>query len=386
MRDTHLKSVVAHRDSPSDETLLCVAILLTEGQSVQIGTPLFEVEGAKSIFEVEAESAGYFYPLSAVGDRIIPGDTIGIISTRLLMQTEFKELIKESKSTPTFEKESNEFLLSQPAIDLIHELKIDISQISSKLPSQGVVTKNHILEAVKGSEISNFADIYMWTEGQKSWKLWMELEAELEPCVLIGGGSSAIQSLDLVKLDGTLKPMGYMSREVENPLDFLGIPRLGGTSESDFEAIAKAYGAHKFVLTPGSSPKFRFFALEMSEKLGFELVTLIHPSTILGTNTIVGRGTLIFGGVHIGSDTRIGAGCYISSNSTIEHHNVIGDAFCTGPNFSTSGCVRLGNRVRAGISVSLEPNLDVGDDVLIASGQIITRSISSGQVVKSKKN
>mgnify|MGYP006261405919 FL=1 len=76
---------------------------------------------------------------------------------------------------------------------------------------------------------------------------------------------------------------------------------------------------------------------------------------------------------------------FISSNSTIEHHNLIGKGFCCGPGFSTSGIVQIGDFVRTGINVGVEPFLKIGNEVVIASGAIITKNIEDKTIVKLNK-
>ena len=119
-----------------------------------------------------------------------------------------------------------------------------------------------------------------------------------------------------------------------------------------------------------------------TEESDISLVSFIHPNTVLGENVEIGDGTLIFANVHIGTDTSIGKLSFISSNSTIEHHNVIGDAFCCGPSFSTSGLVSIGNNTRVGINVGIEPSIKVGDNVVISSGSIVTSNIDSDKTLK----
>ena len=108
----------------------------------------------------------------------------------------------------------------------------------------------------------------------------------------------------------------------------------------------------------------------------------IYSNVFIGENVEIGDGTLIFANVHIGTDTSIGKLSFISSNSTIEHHNVIGNAFCCGPSFSTSGLVSIGNNTRVGINVGIEPSIKVGDNVVISSGSIVTSNIDSDKTLK----
>ena len=376
--------VIAEKDSPSDEELICVRVLASNETFVGSGTPILELEGAKSVFEVEASGKGYFYSTIKVGDKIAPGSVLGYLTQRILSSEQVSEIFDSQPILAQSVMQTFESRLSEPARQYILENSVALDLIRLELPETGLITTENVKSALELSTFSKFELKYMTPISINEWRNAISTHNDRLPCVFIGGGASALQAMELLTLDGRFFPTGYLSKELSNAVDCIGLERIGGTDESDFKALAEAKPEAKLVLTTGSSPSFRFFAVAMSKKYKFELVSLIHPSSSIGQNTEIGAGTLIYGGVHIGSDTRIGSGCYISSNSTIEHHNVIGSAFCTGPNFSSSGCVIIGERVRTGISVSIEPFLEIGDDALIASGVTLTKSVKANEVVKAK--
>ena len=376
--------VIAEKDSPSDDELICVRVLASNGSFVAPGTPILELEGAKSVFEVEASGKGYFYSIVKVGDKILLGSVLGYLAQETLTSDELAEISGSQPILAESIMQTPESRLSEPAQKFLRENNVDLELIRLHLPETGLITTETLKSAIELSTFSKFELKFMTPTGINEWRKLISTHRDRSPCILIGGGTSALQALELLVLDGRYFPTGYLSKELSNEIDCIGLERLGGTGESDFIALAKAKPEARFVLTTGSSPSFRFFVLEMSMKYKFDLISLIHPSSSVGQNSEIGVGTLVYGGVHIGSDTRIGRGCYISSNSTIEHHNVIGEAFCSGPNFSSSGCVVIGNRVRTGISVSIEPFLEIGDDALIASGITLTKSVKANDVVKAK--
>jgi acetyltransferase-like isoleucine patch superfamily enzyme len=48
----------------------------------------------------------------------------------------------------------------------------------------------------------------------------------------------------------------------------------------------------------------------------------------------------------------------------------------------TSGLVRIGDRVRLGTGIFIEPHLELGDGVQVASGAVIVTSVPPGHAVK----
>jgi acetyltransferase EpsM len=203
-------------------------------------------------------------------------------------------------------------------------------------------------------------------------------------CALIGGGNGAIQTLDLLNKLGGMKPIGFFSDFSENLLDQIGVPNLGSVSVDAINAAREKFPNVKFILTVGSSPEFRIKVAQIFGELSLDLETLIHPTAVISSNVQIGSGTLIFANVHIGTGAIIGKACFISSNSSIEHHNLIGDGFCSGPNLNTSGGVEIGERVRFGMSVSVEPGIVIGRNCTIASGLVITKNIAEGSIQKAR--
>jgi serine acetyltransferase len=49
---------------------------------------------------------------------------------------------------------------------------------------------------------------------------------------------------------------------------------------------------------------------------------------------------------------------------------------------TTSGLVVLGDRVRLGTGIYIEPHVELGDDVHVASGAVIVCSVPAGHAVK----
>jgi acetyltransferase-like isoleucine patch superfamily enzyme len=49
-----------------------------------------------------------------------------------------------------------------------------------------------------------------------------------------------------------------------------------------------------------------------------------------------------------------------------------------------SGRVTVGNKVRFGTLIAVEPDLDIGSEVIIASGCVLTRSVPSYSTVKAR--
>ena len=77
MSNNEVFSIIAERNSPSDESFTVLSINYQNGEKVVEGSVLMEVEGAKAVFEIIAPKSGYFYTNLNEGDIPDVGDVIG---------------------------------------------------------------------------------------------------------------------------------------------------------------------------------------------------------------------------------------------------------------------------------------------------------------------
>ena len=378
MSNSEVFSIIAERNSPSDESFTVLSVNYQNGEKVVEGSVLLEVEGAKAVFEIVAPKSGYFYTNLNEGDIPDVGDVIGYISKEEV--ADISLLIEKSNKKEASPK-NTENNISKPALEYIEENSIDLNSIKSLLPTKGLVTKESIIEIMKKSSgKKNYNEHIFNRDLQKKWAEKIKELEGLEQIYFIGGGYGAIQVLDIIYKQKLYQPIGYFADD-DSILDLIGINRLGEANIESIKKIGLSNKINKVLITVSNLPEFRskFIELENDE---FELVSLIHESAVIGENVEIGNGTIIFGNVHIGADSKIGKCSFISSNSSIEHHNTIGEAFCCGPSFNSSGIIKIGDRLRAGIDVSIEPNIDIGNDVTLASGTVITKNIENNKIVK----
>ena len=342
--------IFIERNSPSDEEFFIHQIYVSNGEFVKKDTLLAEVEGAKAVFEIYSD----------------------------------KEISKDKQTTEAEELLDYKLLnLSKPAIKFVQDNKIDLESNMNDLSKLELITVDDLKKLINSSPKKERFEIKIKKENLKSWKELNSKEGK-EPIFVIGGGYGAYQVLELIIDSGEYYLEGYFDDSKNTKLDLLGIERLGNTDKEIIIKALEKYKVKNLIVAISNNPKLRS-KFENLGKKDINLVTLIHSSAIIGNNVQIGEGSIVFGGVHIGPDSEIGKMSFISSNSTIEHHNLIGKAFCCGPNFSSSGIVEIGDFVRTGINVGVEPFLKIGKDVVLASGVIVTKNIEDNEIVKFNK-
>lgn len=117
---------------------------------------------------------------------------------------------------------------------------------------------------------------------------------------------------------------------------------------------------------------------EVQEKLeseGIELVSLIHPSAVIGTDVEIGAGSVIMAGVVINSSTRIGKGCIINTSCSLDHDNVIEDYVHISPGANLAGVVKICKGSWIGIGSVISNNVEVTSRCKVGAGAVVLKDI-----------
>ncbi len=109
---------------------------------------------------------------------------------------------------------------------------------------------------------------------------------------------------------------------------------------------------------------------------GLAFVSLIHPSTIIGSDVVIGEGTAIMAGVVINSSSRIGKGCIINTSCSLDHDNVIEDYVHISPGANLAGTVKVGKRSWIGIGSVISNNVSIFNDCIIGAGAVVVKDIT----------
>jgi acetyltransferase-like isoleucine patch superfamily enzyme len=158
------------------------------------------------------------------------------------------------------------------------------------------------------------------------------------------------------------------------------VPVVGG-----FDRLVKLFGDGAFdaaIITISTSVPARARLREALASSGIPLDNAIDPTARISGGVTFGTGNVVCAFCHFGVDTVVGDNNFLSAYNSYDHHNRLGSDISTGPACVTSGLVVIGDRVRLGTGIYVEPHVELGDDVQVASGSVIVTSVPAGHVVK----
>lgn len=112
------------------------------------------------------------------------------------------------------------------------------------------------------------------------------------------------------------------------------------------------------------------------------IVSLIHPKSIISKFSSLGDGTCVMANATINPGTSIKDGVIINTSSSIDHDCLIGEYAHVSPNCSLSGDVSIGRFTQLGTGTSVHPGVSIGDNVKTGIGSKVFKDILDGSVFK----
>lgn len=351
----------------SDNKFLVTKLHQQNGSEVKAGDLIYSIESSKASKDVTAPCDGFIffangikefeeYPANYLIAQIVDANENPF--AKVLETTEVTEITKETK-------EEVNVIATKEALSLAAKHGVDLSKIDAEY-----ITKWDVLEYIKLLDLGTFG-----------------YNSTIKRVALIGAGLGAMQVIDLIShLDGFRAVALYDDTPEKQGTFVYGVPVVG---KIDFESITMDYKMGKFdyiVNAISTSNEFRKKCFDELTALEVPYCNLIHPSAVIGHYVTMGTGNIVLPFTHIGPNTVLGNDCFLTAKASIEHHNVVGSHVTCGPSVMTSGCVTIGDCVRFGTGVFVEPHVEIGDNCLIASGTIVTNNVPENTIVRHMQN
>jgi len=186
--------------------------------------------------------------------------------------------------------------------------------------------------------------------------------------VIVGAGSMARMAITILRHDHNIRVIGLV--DVERPKEerrVVDIPVIGDHSLLD--GLLRQ-GVRGTLVAVGDNyiREQRFYEVS---RMGFDLITAVHPSAqiapdvALGDGCIIGEGVILSTGVVVHNNVIIEAGTVISVSAEIGENVFVGPGVCIG------GEVRVGRNCHLDPGVSVAPSIRVGKNVFVEAGTAV---------------
>jgi sugar O-acyltransferase (sialic acid O-acetyltransferase NeuD family) len=109
---------------------------------------------------------------------------------------------------------------------------------------------------------------------------------------------------------------------------------------------------------------------------GLNLVSIIHPSAVIGTDVEIDIGTVAMAGVVINSSSRIGKGCIINTSCSLDHDTLLEDYVHISPGVNMAGTVKVGKGSWIGIGSVVNNNVNICSGCKVGAGAVVVKDIT----------
>lgn len=108
---------------------------------------------------------------------------------------------------------------------------------------------------------------------------------------------------------------------------------------------------------------------------GAEVVTLIHPSSIIGSRVVIGQGTFVAPGVVINTGAVIGEGVILNTSCSVDHDCRVDSFSHISVGSHLAGTVTVGEETFVGVGASVKNNVSICEGCMIGAGAVVVKNI-----------
>lgn len=149
----------------------------------------------------------------------------------------------------------------------------------------------------------------------------------------------------------------------------------GDNEYPSFEDIKRTIGIPMAFGIGSNSIRAKLF--EKVQNSGFEIVSLIHPSSIVSSSATIGKGTVIMPNVVVNAKAIIGDGVILNTSCVIEHECVIENFVHISPKVALAGDVKVGKLTHIGIGSNVIQGLTIGKNTIVGAGSTVVKNIGN---------
>jgi sugar O-acyltransferase (sialic acid O-acetyltransferase NeuD family) len=197
----------------------------------------------------------------------------------------------------------------------------------------------------------------------------------------LGAGGHAKVVIEILKLNSEFTIVGLLDEHGDKAApEVAGIPVVGNDAMLP-ELFARGI-RHAFigVGTVGHANR-RPELYEHLRRLGFDLVSAIHPSAIISASVHLGAGPTIMAGAVINAGTQVGNNVIVNTGAIIDHGCVIGDHSHIATGACLSGGVTVGQGSHVGVGAVVRQEISIGNYSVVGAGAVVVNDVPDNVVV-----
>ncbi len=118
---------------------------------------------------------------------------------------------------------------------------------------------------------------------------------------------------------------------------------------------------------------------EKVKSFGFNIATLIHPSSVISNSVNIDEGTVVMAKVVLNANAVVGKAVILNSSCVIEHECRIEDFVHISPNAVLGGNVEVKELTHVGIGSTVIQGIIIGKNCIIGSSSNVVKNIDNNK-------
>lgn len=335
--------------NPNEPEARVADLLVAEGEQVEAGQVLANVETTKASADLTAPQDGFVVGLgAAVGESLAAGQVLLWVAERADWTAPARQ--EEGAGMPSGLR------LTEPARTLATARGVELES----LPKGPLITEEWLRD-------------------------WLDADQDLpavdpEQLIVYGAGGHGKSVIDLVRAVGGYEIAGVIDDGRAAGGKVLGVELLGG-GEGLLELRRQGIGLAVNAVGGIGGIQSRVRVFERLRAAGFSCPTLVHPTAFVEDNAELAGGVQVFPHAYVGSDAALGYGVIVNTGAVVSHDCRLADFVNVAPGALLAGAVVIGEGALLGMGVTVNLEVEVGAGARVGNSAVVKGSVPAGMVV-----
>ncbi len=201
------------------------------------------------------------------------------------------------------------------------------------------------------------------------------------PVVGIGAGGHSAVMIEAIRLAAEFEVVALVDHDPSLiGADVLGVKVVG--DDGKLKELLAGGLRHAF-LGVGSVGRMedRGRLIKRILDLGFELITVVHPSAYISPSAVLGRGVSVLAKAVVNARSAVGDHSIVNTGALVEHDCVVGSNVHVASGAVVCGGVKVGADSLVGAGSVIRQYLQVGDNAVIGAGSVVVSNVASSSTV-----
>lgn len=192
--------------------------------------------------------------------------------------------------------------------------------------------------------------------------------------IIIGASGHAKVIIDILEQVGGHNIVGLVDSFKDRTHSIFGYQVLG--TEDDLPQLIKTHNIEAGIIAIGDNYSRHWIHQKITSLApGFQYISAIHPSCIIGKEVSIGSGVVMLPGVVVNADAKIGNQCIINTKSSVGHESIMEDFSSLSPGVTIGGNVRIGYCSAICLGVNVIESISIGNHSVIGAGSLVNKPI-----------